>query len=406
MEKSVLEKRWLYVINGFIVLLFMGCSFAWSIFVVPLENAYGWTRSETSLAFTLNLVFFSVGSIFTGIASKKLKFSTLLKIAGTLIGVGFFTSSFARKAWQIYLTYSILCGSGIGMGYNCVVSSVPVWFPEKSGMITGILLMGYALSTAILGPVINILIGKVGITQTFVILAVVCAVGIILGSMQVRTPTLDQMELLPKVEKKKSNHNYFTSEMVKKPIFWLYFILSAILGSIGLGLMNHASPMMIEELKMTATNAALAVSVLSVCNGSGRLIWGIVYDKIGLKKVLILLSSIMFLAGVILYLALTSQSMGLYLLSACVLLFCFGGNATSIPSIMRELFGQRTFSLNYSVLSLNSLVSAFVPTIVGNLQVATGNYHMSLLFLSAILVINFVIMGAMVKLYIKGYEKA
>ena len=47
MDENLLKKRWIYIINGFIVLLFMGCSYAWSIFVVPLENTYGWARSET-----------------------------------------------------------------------------------------------------------------------------------------------------------------------------------------------------------------------------------------------------------------------------------------------------------------------------------------------------------------------
>lgn len=146
---ELLKKRWIYVVNGVVILLFMGCSYAWSVFVVPLEYSYGWSRSETSLAFTLNLIFFSIGSIMVGIFSKKLSFSTILKIAAVMISIGFFTSSFVERVELIYLTYSFLCGCGIGAGYSCVISSAPLWFPEKSGMITGILLMGYALSTAI-----------------------------------------------------------------------------------------------------------------------------------------------------------------------------------------------------------------------------------------------------------------
>lgn len=407
MDENLLKKRWIYIINGFIVLLFMGCSYAWSIFVVPLENTYGWARSETSLAFTLNIIFFSVGSIFAGIASRKLSFSTLLKIAAMMIGVGFFTSSFARVPWQIYITYSVLCGTGIGIGYNCVVSSAPVWFPEKAGMVTGILLMGYALSTAILGPVINTLISNFGIDKTFIVLAFVCAIGLFLGSLQLKIPTLHQLSLLPQVDRNsgKKQRNYITSQMIKMPIFWLYFFISAILASIGLGVVNHTSPMLIEELKVSASNAALVISILSICNGGGRFIWGIIYDKIGLKKIVIALSSLMLASSVILYFSLIMKSFILFIISTCLLMFTFGGNATSIPTIIRELFGHRTFSLNYSVLCINSIVSACVPTIVGSLQVSTGHYLLSTIFLCTILVVNFILMIIMIMIYIKKYEK-
>ena len=86
-------------------------------------------------------------------------------------------------------------------------------------------------------------------------------------------------------------------------------------------------------------------------------------------------------------------------------MFTFGGNATSIPTSIRELFGHRTFSLNYSVLCINSIVSACVPTIVVSLQVSTGHYLLSTIFLCTILVVNFILMIIMIMIYIKKYEK-
>ena len=181
----ILKKRWLYVVNGFIVLLFMGCSLAWSIFVVPLENTYGWVRTETSIAFTLNVIFFSVGGIFSGILNKKLSFPAILRIAAVMVGAGFFLSSFADQVWILYITYSFLCGVGIGLGYNAVVSTVPLWFPEKIGAINGILLTGYALSSAVLGVAIHAMIENMGIVNAFRVLAVICMAGLFLGSLDV-----------------------------------------------------------------------------------------------------------------------------------------------------------------------------------------------------------------------------
>lgn len=405
MQNNILKKRWIYVINGFIVLLFMGCSYAWSIFVVPLELSFGWARSETSLAFTLNIVFFSVGSILAGILSNKLTFSTLLKISALMIGLGFFASSFVTQIWQIYITYSFLCGAGIGLGYNCVISSAPLWFPEKTGMTTGILLMGYALSTAILGPFINTMIVSLGISQTFRVLAAVCMIGLILGSLQLKIPSIEHIRALPKVDrnKDKKSINIITSEMIKKPIFWIYFLLSGCAAGIGLAIVNHASPLLIEDLFLSASLASFVISAISISNGLGRFIWGILYDKLGLKIILLCINCFMFVSLLVMIFALQIKSSFLFILAACCLMFTFGGNATTIPTIIRELFGHRTFSLNYSVLCINSLISSLLPTLVGILQPISHSYTLSFYVILFIAIFDLILTFILIKLYKKDY---
>lgn len=100
-----------------VVLLFLGCGLAWSIFVVLIENTFGWTRSQTSLAFTLNILCFSVGSILAGTLSEKLSFSTLLKISAFMMCTGFIGVSLMKDVWHLYISYGIIVGTAIGMGY-------------------------------------------------------------------------------------------------------------------------------------------------------------------------------------------------------------------------------------------------------------------------------------------------
>lgn len=403
---DLLKKRWIYVFNSFLILLFMGVSYAWSIFVVPLETTYGWTRPETSLAFTFNLLFFSVGSILVGILSKKLSFSTLLKISSIMIGIGFFMSSIVDNPWQIYFTYSFLCGCGIGAGYSCVVSSTPLWFPDKTGMVTGILLMGYALSTAIFGPLINSLINVVGISSTFKILAVVCFVGLFLGSILLRIPTHSEHIQLPHPDRHhgKREYNLITIEMVKKPIFWVYYVLSALLAGTGLTIINHASPILTEDLLMSATLASLIISIISICNGAGRVVWGILFDKLGVKKVLNAITFIMLVSVSIMIVSLMMSIPYLFIGSACILLFVFGGNAALMPTMIRELFGHRTYSLNYSVLSTSCIIQSSLPTIIGMIHTYTDTYLLPISTLFMIGLLNLFLLIVMIKLYNKDYE--
>lgn len=403
---DLLKKRWIYVINSFIVLLAMGVSYAWSIFVVPLETTYGWTRPETSLAFTLNLIFFSVGSILVGILSKKLSFSTLLKISATMIGIGFFLSSIVNNPWQIYFTYSFLCGCGIGAGYSCVVSSTPLWFPEKTGMVTGILLMGYALSTAIFGPLINSLINSVGITSTFRILAIVCFIVLFFGSILIKIPTHSEHIQLPHLDRHhgKKEYNLITSEMVKKPIFWIYYLLSALLAGTGLTIINHASPILTEDLFITASMASLIISIISLCNGAGRVIWGMLFDKLGVKKVISYITFIMLVSVSIMIVSLMMNISYLFIASACILLFVFGGNAALMPTMIRELFGYRTYSLNYSVLSTSCIIQSSLPTIIGMIHTYTDTYLLPISSLFMIELFNILLLIVFIKVYKKEYE--
>lgn len=152
---NIKRKRILKLIAGFLCCLCLGVTLAWSLFVVPIETLNGWSRSQTSLAFTINTLFFSVGSILTGILSKKISFSHIIKISGILIGIGFYLTSISTNIYMLYASYGIIVGTAVGMGYNCVISACPLWMPEKTATATGLLLMGYALSTAVFGPMIS-----------------------------------------------------------------------------------------------------------------------------------------------------------------------------------------------------------------------------------------------------------
>lgn len=380
---ELMKKRWLYIFNGFVVLLFLGSGLAWSIFVVPIENTFGWARSQTSLAFTMNILCFSVGSLLAGALSEKFSFSTLLKMSAIFMGIGFMGVSVMSQVWQLYLSYGIIVGTAIGMGYNCVVSSCPLWLPEKSGTATGLLLMGYAFSTAIFGPILNEAIASIGIVATFRLLAGVCSVGLLMGSFMLKSPTIEDMKQLPQNANAthKSDYSVVTKDLVKKPIFWIYYVLSFCFAGIGLAIINHASPMLTEGLMTSATFAAMIISAISICNGVGRLIWGMIYDRLNMNRCLLIIGIVFFLATGGLYIALVTHNQYIFILSACLLLFGYGGNATTIPSIIRELFGHRTFSLNYSLLCTNSIFSSFFPAMIGTIQVVTHGYQIPLIFL-------------------------
>ena len=401
---NIKRQRILKLIAGFLCCLCLGVTLAWSLFVVPIETLNGWVRSQTSFAFTINTLFFSVGSILTGILSKKISFSHIIKISGILIGIGFYLTSISTNIYILYASYGII----VGMGYNCVISACPLWMPEKTVTATGLLLMGYALSTAVFGPMISSIIENHGIVIAFRMVAMVCGCGLFLLGFYVGDPNLKEIDLLPQRNRHegKQDYNVITADMVKMPMFWIYYLIIVILPGVGLCILNHNAPMMIETIGVSTALAATVVSLVSFCNGFARFIFGFFFDKLGVIKSLILVSVGTLMSTIFIFIGLSSKNIIIYIIGAALLLLIsYGCNATSIPSVMRELFGHRTFSLNYSILSTQAIWAAFFPVIIGSVQNHTNTYVMPSMLLIIFSIISIMILFIFMKSYRNEMKK-
>ncbi len=371
------KKRYLYLLNGVALLLLLGVGYTWSIFVGPLESWFGWSRTQTSLAFTLNLIFFAVGVTVCGMLSKKFHYNRIAQFSGILLACGFLLTTRITEIWQLYLTYSMICGTGTGILYSCIISTLPLWFRDKSGMVTGVLIMGYAFSTTVLGPICQFMLSSFGWKPTFFALGVTDLLVIVCGGMFIRFPNAKEFEGLPQgpAASRSSAHNVSTAKMLKSPTFYLIFTYIVGQGSIGLIIINHMTPLLTGEFGVAAAVAAMVVSVGSLFNGAGRLGFGVIFDKIGSIPTARLLSTTTLVIVGLLYIVYQTKSMPLMIALICVALITFGGNASTIPSIARGLYGDEHFASNYSVFCMNSLFSALPTSLVGMLQAAAGNYE-------------------------------
>lgn len=366
------KQRCAHVVAGFVVLLFLGIAYAWSIFVGPLESAYGWTRTQTSLAFTILMIGFSAGSFLTGILAGKFGYRKISVAAALLVGAGFSATAFTSDIGVLYVTYGVLAGVGIGMLYNTSISVIPLWFPEKKGMITGVLLMGYALSTSVLSPVCQRLLESMGPRATFLILGILDLAVFLIGSFFMEGPGQEAADR--PAEQEETGTDCTPGEMLRTGRFYIYFFAANFLVMAALGYLNHAAPAMQGELGMSAVNAAYVVSAMSLCNGIARPIAGQFVDRMGVRPTVRILSLLYTAASVLAVAALAQGSTVLMVIASCMLLFGYGCQGSSMPSVIRKLYGNRYFSINYSIISIVSLTASFCPSIVGVLQSATGSY--------------------------------
>ena len=148
-----------------------------------------------------------------------------------MILFGFFTSSKAVQLWQLYFTYSICCGLSIGIAYNIMISVIPLYFQDKVGLATGILLMGFAMSTTLLGPFCEKGLSVMGWRGVFLILGICEAAVFLAGSVGIHMPLKNQKEGLPEAQKtRRSRESLPPRRMLRRKSFYVFLTIYIAIG--------------------------------------------------------------------------------------------------------------------------------------------------------------------------------
>jgi len=253
------SKRWVYLGMGTLTLLFLGLIYAWSIFRTPIGELFpDWSISQLSLTFTISMIFFCLGGFAGGVLSKKLSIRARMLISAVMLLIGFFMVSMVKtdapgsSLTMLYIFYGVFGGGGVGFAYNGVIGTLNKWFPDKVGLASGIMLMGFGLGGLVLGSIVNSMIGSMGILPVFRLLGIVICIVCVLAAFIIKAPGSEDTEALAALaassSKGKSSQkqtgavkNYTAGEMLKTPQFWFFTLWAILLNSAGLLVINSAA---------------------------------------------------------------------------------------------------------------------------------------------------------------------
>ena len=362
-------KRWLYLLNAVILLLFLGLVYSWSNFVKPLEDEFGWVRSQTSLAFSICMSFFCIGGFVSGLLLKTRPPRQVIFLCGLCVSSGFMLTSRTASLSGLYVAYGILVGFGIGLAYNCVISVVVKWFPEKPGLISGTILMGFGLGGMVLGTASTAMISSFGWRAAFFRLGVTFCTLIFLSSFFVKAPPKQTV-----VSNAAKREKVSSASMISQRSFWAFFAWAALLSSAGLALIGNASPLAID-MGSSLETASLFTGVISIFNGAGRVIMGYLCDKAGHRKSMAMISLGFVFAFAIVALALTSNSLPLLALGYLCGGFSFGGIVPINSAVCYDFYGSENYATNLSIVTFNVLIASFLgPFLAAALQIASGSF--------------------------------
>ena len=392
-NKTSLSKRWVYLMSGVFTMLFSGVLYAWSILKIPFKNEFAWSDSVLAFNFTLTMCFFCLGAFFGSLICKKIGPKITLILAGALVGVGFVSTGLlnAESPYLLYLTYAALAGSGIGISYNVVVSTVNSWFPDKKGFSSGCLMMGFGISTLLLGNILSALFenANVGWRKAYILLGIVVAVVLFLAGIVLRKPSAEIKFPAPKAKKNIQNEifetkDFTTKEMLKSFTFWRAFAFMALITAVGNSVISFARDLVISVDAAPALATTL-VGVLSVFNGVGRILTGAVYDSLGRKTTMLASNILTIFAAALTLVAVQMNSLPLCIVGLCLTGLSYGSCPTMTSAFTASFYGTKYFPTNYSLTNFNLIVASFIATFSNSLLISTGSYtapFIMLLFLA------------------------
>jgi OFA family oxalate/formate antiporter-like MFS transporter len=372
--------RWPYLVFGVASMVFIGIIYAWSILKAPLGEAFGWTVSQMALNFTLTMCFFCFGGVAAGILTKRSSPKVTLLIAAIASCAGFvITSRLSGQIILLYLSYGVLGGFGIGMAYNVLISSTGAWFPDKKGLCTGALMMGFGSSALILGSIAGAMIGTpaIGWRSTYLVFGILIGIVLLIAALVMRFPP--QGTELPKNEKKTQNQevferkDYTTAEMIKRTSFWMFFIFTITIAATGSTVISFARDLALS-IGASASLATTLVGVLSVCNGLGRIFCGLLFDNWGRRKTMLFANYLSILAPAMTLVAVLIESLPLGVLSLCLTGIAYGCSPTISSAFVSTFYGMKYFGMNFSIANTMLVPASFIATLGSVLLSITKTY--------------------------------
>lgn len=392
MEK--VKNRWLIAVSAVGIHLSIGSAYAWSVFTNPMVDQYGWETTEVSTAFSIAIFFLGMSAAFMGRFVEKQGPKKSGMLSALFYGVGVAGAGIAtamESLLLLYLSYGVIGGIGLGIGYIAPVSTLVKWFPDRRGLATGLAIMGFGFAAMITGPLAAALIDRLSIPMTFFILGAVYFIIMMASSQYLAPPPKNwtpkgYTEKQDKETKVSADLAQLTAnEAIKTRRFWMLWFMMFINISCGIAILAVASPMAQEITGMTALAAATMVGTMGVFNGGGRLLWASFSDYIGRPNVY----TTFFVIQIAAYLLIPFiENPILFQILLFAIISCYGGGFASLPAYIGDIFGTKQLGAIHGYL-LTSWAMAGVagPILLSLIYDTTNSYNLTMILFSVLFLI-------------------
>jgi MFS transporter, OFA family, oxalate/formate antiporter len=350
------NRGWIVTFAGTGVNLMLGILYTWSVISQAIPKDWGWSEAEKSLPYSIALLAFAFAMIPAGLMQDKIGPRWVAAVGGVLVGVGCVLSSFFKVPMGFVVGFGILAGAGIGFGYASATPPAIKWFGRaKTGMISGIVVAGFGLASVWASPSAQFLSGSVGLQTTMMILGVIFLVVVFALAQFLKAPPAgyvppDQASTKLAMSGQKAHVQVEAGPAQMMRNWQVYLIWFMYACGAGAGLM------VVSKMAKIATDQAglslgfLLVMTLAIGNGGGRIVAGMISDRLGRTRTMLLF----FVLQAIMIALLSMTTKGSFLANPAILIVCsmivgacYGSNLSVFPAITKDWYGLKNFGVNY-----------------------------------------------------------
>lgn len=346
-----LHNKWFQLVAALICMIMIAnLQYAWTLFVKPLQSGTHWKLSDIQFAFTLFILFQTWVQPFDGWLIDKLGPRGFISAAGVLCGLGWAGMGYAKTLPELYGLYGV-AGTGAAFVYSGSMGSALKWFKGRRGLASGIMAAGFGGGTALFIPLISKLIATGGYRSAFLATGLVQGIVILLVAQFLRHPERepDTAPTVPGAAPAPQGRRQFTTpEMMRTPRFYMMYAMFILMATGGLLVTASAGPIA-KSWGITAGALITAATLSPLANGTSRIFWGWVSDRIGRETTMFIAFALQAMC-LCLAIFLGERSGTWFAISLVLIYFTWGEIYSLFPSAVGDYFGSRHATSNYAVL--------------------------------------------------------
>lgn len=414
---SAVNKGWTVTLAGTGINLALGILYTWSVISKGVPAEWGWSETDKVLPYSIACLVFCLIMVPAGRMQDKIGPRIVATIGGLLVGAGMILASRTTSSMGYVLGFGILAGAGIGFGYASATPPAVKWFSAaKTGLIAGLVVSGFGLASVYAAPLTTYLTGTYGLPTTVMVLGIGFLI-VVVGLAQLLVPPpkgyvpAGTPAAKPGASAAKPA-DFAPVEVLKTWQFYVLWFMYAC--GAGAGLMIISKLVKIASDQAGITLGFVLVAVLAVGNGGGRILAGIVSDKIGRKMTLF----ICFVVQAVAIMLLSVTKEGSALANPVVLAFLsaliganYGANLALFPSVTKDYYGLKNFGVNYGLVFTawglgGFMLSLLAGKVYDQTQSFSFAYYCSAVLLVAAAVVTFVVRPPHPKTTLSGASPA
>jgi MFS family permease len=341
-----------------------------SVFLQPMAETMGWSRTGVATAALLNFLCMGAGAFLWGALSDRYGTRLVVLSGGAVLGLGMVAASRATTLLQFQLLFGTIVGLAAGAFYAPMTAVTTRWFTRNRSLAVALVSAGLSFGSTLMAPLARWLISSYDWRTAMLVLGDLVWLIVIPAAFLVRNPPTSAVSAALGTTAR-DGRELSIGEVMRTPQFAAIALTHFACCAAHSGPIFHMVTHAIDR-GAPAMAAATVLSVAGLASLSGKIVCGLFADRVGAKRTLV---TGLALQAVAISLYVFTGSLGSFYALALMFGFAYGGVMPLYAILVREYFGERIMGSAFGAVSVAATLGmALGPWLGGALYDSLGSY--------------------------------